>query len=175
LATACDCGGRDGIYFCHMLSYFCMNDTKEHEQVHVRLQYRRMNSWLPRYFFGSRVLYCNFLAVCIFREQCGLAAPRGQCAGGCGGSPGCQGRAWQAGPIPHPSQEQCSRRAPAQAQARLSGTALGTGRGRGWAVSLALGWTQLSGAHGQAGPVCGELETGLAVVSPGQGLAPLGG
>jgi len=70
------------------------------------------------------------------------------------------GRAWQSRPVPPPVRSRAAR-APGQAQPQALGTSLGTG-------------TSLSRVHGQAEKGCGELVTGPAAASLGQGLmAPL--
>ena len=84
------------------------------------------------------------------------------------------GRAWQPGPVPPPQ--------PGAGQLGDTGAAAALSIGhfpedsvrRGWARTWARRWARLSRAHGWAGQGCGELETGPAVVSLGQGLVVLG-
>ena len=82
----------------------------------------------------------------------------------------CQGRAWQPGAFPPPSQEPGSWGAPGQPSPGHRAHPWGLGQG---------GHGPLGGpgseAHSRAGSGCGELETGPAVASLGQGLTALGG
>ena len=77
------------------------------------------------------------------------------------GGPGTGGR-WAS-----PGQQD---RAAGQLPPRHQGTSLGMATGQGQARPSAHGWVWLSGAHGQAGQCCGELETGPAAAMLGQGL-----
>lgn len=87
----------------------------------------------------------------MFSEQQRGAAPQGQ---ELGVSPSGPGRAWQAGPVPAPHQEQ--------------GT---TGTWHLYGVRLGQGWADPWAGARQG---CEELEPGPAVASMGQGLVALG-
>ena len=82
-----------------------------------------------------------------------------------------QGSAWQPGPVSPPARS----RAAGGHQGNPSPRHRAPPWGQAEAGTWAHGWAQLSGAHGQAGQGCGELETSPAAASLGQGLTAMGG
>jgi len=107
-------------------------------------------------------------------HQWGPTAPWG-CEWAWGTPPGGSGQGLAA--RDHPTAPARSRAGGALGQPPppASGSSLGMGMGWGQARTRARGWAWLSEAHGWAGQGCGELQTGPAVASLGQGLAAPGG